>query len=34
MSRLKMRIGSILLVVAMLMTLLPTGVFAHWVDNG
>ena len=28
MSRLKMRIGSILLVVAMLMTLLPVGVFA------
>lgn len=34
MSKSKMRIGSILLVVAMLMTLLPTGVFAHWVDNG
>ena len=34
MRKAKTRIGSILLVVAMLMTLLPTGVFAHWVDNG
>ena len=33
MSKSKMRIGSILLVVAMLMTLLPVGVFAYGVDS-
>ena len=33
MSKAKMRIGSILLVVAMLMTLLPVGVFAYGVDS-
>ena len=33
MSKSKMRIGSILLVVAMLMTLLPAGVFAAEGDS-
>lgn len=33
MRKAKMRIGSILLVVAMLMTLLPVGVFAYGVDS-
>lgn len=33
MSKSKMRIGSILLVVAMLMTLLPVGVFAAGTDS-